>query len=71
MTVTEGDPTWAGPLAGEALGLAVYHVTEDVIKSQIDPDLYESEVGLVEMMLELEPIIEAVQEVRTGASAPA
>ncbi len=71
MTVTQGDPTWAGPLAGEALGLAVYHVTEDEIKSQIDPDLYENEVGLVEMMLEIEPIIEAVREVRIGASAPA
>ena len=27
-TVTAGDPTYAGPLAGIALGLRVYHVVE-------------------------------------------
>jgi betaine reductase len=46
--------------------LAVYHIIEDEIKSQMDPELYESEVGLVEMTLEIEPIIEAVQKVREG-----
>ena len=28
-TVTAGDPTYAGPLAGVELGLRVYHVVED------------------------------------------
>ncbi len=46
MTVTEGDPTWAGPLAGAGLGVAAYHVMEDEIKSQIDETIYEDEVGL-------------------------
>ena len=65
MTVTEGDPTWAGPLAGAGLGVPVYHVIEETIKSQIDADTYEEEVGLMEMTLEdPEGILEAVAGVR-------
>jgi glycine reductase len=69
--VTEGDPTWAGPLAGEPLGLPVYHILEEEIKSQIDSELYESEVGIAEMTLETEDIIQAVREVRNGAQTGA
>ena len=65
MTVTEGDPTWAGPLAGAGLGVPVYHVIEDEIKSQVDSDVYEEEVGLAEMALaDTEQILEAVRAVR-------
>ena len=28
LTVTEGDPAWAGVLAGVRLDLPVYHITE-------------------------------------------
>ena len=66
MTVTEGDPTWAGPLAGEALALPVYHITEAEVKEQIDEELYESEIGLSEMMLDVEDIAEAVRAVRSA-----
>jgi|GEM_PF-461673 len=34
-TVTNGDPTFAGPLAGVSLGLLCYHVVEPEIKNQI------------------------------------
>ena len=33
LTVTEGDPSWAGVLAGVSLELPVYHITEPEIKS--------------------------------------
>ena len=69
ITVTEGDPTWAGPLAGEALGLPVFHITEPEIKEQVDESVYEEEVGLVEMVLETDEIIEAVKLVRNGGGA--
>ena len=69
MTVTEGDPTWAGPLAGEALRLPVYHVTENEVKELADDDVYESEVGMVEMVIEIEDIAAAVSEVRTNNHA--
>ena len=66
ITVTEGDPTWAGPLAGAALNLPVYHITEAEIKSQIDEDVYEAEVSLAEMTLDTEDIVAAVAEVRNN-----
>ena len=67
LTVTEGDPTWAGPLAGEALGLAVFHVIEPEVKAQVDDAVYQAEVGLAELALE-EPdaIVAAVREVRSA-----
>ena len=34
-TVTNGDPTFAGPLAGVSLGLRVYHVCEPEVKAEI------------------------------------
>ena len=65
LTVTEGDPAWAGPLAGEALGLPVFHVIESEIKSQVDDQVYQAEVGFAEMALDdPEQIIAAVREVR-------
>ena len=66
LTVTQGDPTWAGPLAGEALGLPVYHITEPEIKDQIESSVYESEVGLADVMLDVEEIAEAVRQVRAS-----
>jgi betaine reductase len=70
--VTEGDPTWAGPLAGEALGLPVFHVIEPEVRSQVDSQVYETEVGIAELALEdPDRIVAAVREVRASlAGAP-
>lgn len=68
MTMTEGDPSWAGALAGTALGLPVYHVTEDEIKAQVDSTLYDEEVGMAEMVLDVDQIREAVKTVRERSS---
>ena len=64
MTVREGDPTWAGALAGADLGLPVFHVTESQIRDQVDPNVYDAEVGLAEMALDVVEIAQAVEEVR-------
>ena len=66
MTVTVGDPAWAGVLAGVNLGLPVYHITEPEIKSQIDPDVYQEQVGITEMVLDIDEIIDALRQVRNG-----
>ena len=66
LTVTEGDPSWAGALAGVSLGLPVYHVLEEPIKSQVAPEVYEEQVALMEMVLEAGEIAHAVQDVRTS-----
>ena len=64
LTVTEGDPAWAGVLAGANLNLPVYHITEPEIKAQIDPVIYQEQVGLTEMVLDTGEIFEALHEVR-------
>ena len=63
-TVTVGDPTFAGPLAGVALNLAVYHVLEEEIKSQFDPELYEEQMGMMEMVLDIDEISSEMKDVR-------
>ncbi len=48
-TVTEGDPSWAGPLAGVALHLKVFHALEPAIKDHIPPEVYDEELMLLEL----------------------
>ena len=67
LTVTEGDPAWAGVLAGVNLSLPVYHISEPEIKSQIDPEVYENQVGIADMVLETEEIKDALEKVRNGS----
>lgn len=64
LTVTEGDPAWAGVLAGVHLDLPVYHIAEPEIKAQVEPGLYQEHVGLAEMVLETDEIFSALQKVR-------
>ncbi len=66
LTVTEGDPSWAGVLAGVRLDLPVFHIAEPEIKSQIDPGVFQDQVGLAEMVLDTEEIFQALQQVRQG-----
>ena len=63
-TVTVGDPTFAGPLAGVALNLAVYHILEPEVKEQVDPAVYEEQVGMMEMVLDVDAISEEMKDVR-------
>lgn len=63
-TVAAGDPTFAGPLAGVELGLAVYHVVEPEIKDQCDAAVYDEQCGMMEMVLDVDSIIEEVKSVR-------
>ena len=64
ITVNQGDPSWAGALAGAALGLPAYHITEPEIKAQIDQATYDLEVGLADIALDAEEIAKAIKEVR-------
>lgn len=65
-TVTRGDPTWAGPLAGVPLGLPVYHVLEPEIKESMDPEVYQEHVGLMELSADVDEIIKWVKYYREG-----
>ena len=66
-TVHHGDPTWAGPLAGVPLGLPVYHILEDEIKGQVNPETYGAEVGLMALTLDREQIMEGLNRVRSSS----
>jgi glycine/sarcosine/betaine reductase complex component A len=63
-TVTNGDPTYAGPLAGVSLRLPVYHIIEDEVKEHIDPEVYQQQVGMMEMVLDKEAITKIVKQIR-------
>lgn len=64
LTVTEGDPSWAGALAGIALELPVYHILEPEVRQQVPEDTYQSEIGVAQYSLDGEAIAEAVRKVR-------
>ena len=63
-TVTAGDPTFAGPLAGVPLGLKVYHPVEPEFKESVDPDVYDEQIGMMEMVLDVDEITAAVSAIR-------
>lgn len=63
-TVTAGDPTFAGPLTGVQLGLRVYHVCEQEIKDLVDSSVYEDQVSMMEMVLDLDSIFDEMRTVR-------
>ncbi len=53
-TVSTGDPTFAGPLAGVPLGLKAYHMFEP--KDEVDPQVYEDQISMMEMVLDVDAI---------------
>ena len=63
-TVTAGDPTFAGCLAGVGLGLAVYHAVEPEFKDVVDADVYDEQVGMMEMVLDVEEIVKEMSSIR-------
>ena len=63
-TVTNGDPTYAGPLTGVQLGLRVYHVCEPEIKNEVDEAIYDEQVSMMEMVLDVDDIISEMSSIR-------
>lgn len=67
-TVMAGDPAFAGALTGVQLGLSAYHIIEPEIKALIDPSVYEENIGMMEMVLDVDAIIEEVSTIRKDCS---
>jgi glycine reductase len=63
-TVIAGDPAFAGALTGVQLGLPAYHILEPEIKQEIDPALYEANIGMMEMVLPVADIVKEVSSIR-------
>ncbi len=64
LTLTQGDPSYAGPLAGVPLGLPVYHILEEDVKVAIPADVYDREIGPMEFVLDKPGIAAALEKVR-------
>ena len=63
-TVTAGDPTFAGPLAGVQLGLSVFHVCENEIKDEDDNSVYDDQVSMMEMVMDVDDIAKEMSSIR-------
>ena len=63
-TVSNGDPTFAGPLTGVQLGLPAYHIFENSIKNLVDSEVYDEQVSMMEMVLDVEEINKEVAAYR-------
>jgi glycine/sarcosine/betaine reductase complex component A len=55
-TVTTGDPGFAGPLAGVSLRLPVYHILEPEARAAIPEGIYEEQVGIVSMIVDVDEV---------------
>ena len=63
-TVTAGDPAFAGPLTGVQLGLTVYHVCEPEMKAEFDEAVYDEQVSMMEMVLDVDDIVSEMSAIR-------
>jgi len=46
------------------LGLRVYHCTEQEFKDQVDPAVYDAQVGMMEMVLSVDEIVAEMKSMR-------
>lgn len=67
-TVTVGDPSFTGPLAGVSLGLPVYHILEPQIKQAVPEDIYEENVGIWELTVDTEKMGKEFKAIREKSS---
>jgi len=63
-TVTNGDPTYAGSLTGVQLGLRVFHVVEPEFKEAVDAKVYDEQIGMMEMVLDVDEIVKEMSSMR-------
>jgi glycine/sarcosine/betaine reductase complex component A len=63
-TVTQGDPSYAGPLAGVALKIPVYHVLEEEVMAEVPENLREEKLQLSSLVIDVEPMHEALKASR-------
>jgi betaine reductase len=67
-TLKSGDPSYAGPLAGVALGIPSFHILEPEITRQIAPEVYERELALSAMAMDGEAVAAPVRAIREGGA---
>ena len=68
QTVTSGDPSYTGPLAGVQLGLPVYHILEPDLKPFIPEAVYEENIGIWTMATDTKDIGERFKAIRENVA---
>jgi len=63
-TVTEGDPSYAGPLAGVSLKIPVYHVLEEDVMAAVPEAIREEKLQLSTLVIDVEPMRQVLQAAR-------
>jgi glycine reductase len=63
-TVTEGDPSYAGPLAGVALKIPVYHVLENEVMAVVPDAIREEKLQLSLLVIDVEPMRRVLRAAR-------
>jgi betaine reductase len=66
-TVTSGDPSFTGPLAGVSLGLPVYHILEQEMEAVIPERIYEENVGIWQLTIDTGEISREFKAIREKA----
>jgi hypothetical protein len=63
-TVTAGDPSYAGPLAGVSLKIPVYHVLEEEVMAVVPEAIREEKLQLSSLVIDMEPMRQVLQAAR-------
>jgi hypothetical protein len=63
-TVTQGDPTYAGPLAGVSLKIPVYHVLEREVIEAVPEQVRQEKLELSALVIDVEPMRHVLQRSR-------
>ena len=68
LTLKSGDPSYAGALAGVALGIPSFHILEPEIVGQIDAAVYERELALSALAMDVDEVVVPMKSIRDGAA---
>ena len=66
-TFKNGDPAWAGPLAGVALGVKSFHIFE--LRNEVPAEVWKTEMAMEELELEddaIEQICQTMRDIRAN-----
>jgi glycine reductase len=63
-TVTEGDPSYAGPLTGVSLKIPVYHVLEEEVMAVVPEAIREEKLQLSSLVIDVEPMRRVLRAAR-------
>jgi len=67
-TLTVGDPSFAGPLAGVSLGLPIYHILEPEVKAAVPEEIYEESAGIMAMIVDTEEVAKKFRAIRESVA---